>query len=134
MGVLHQISATDIVATFPPNGRQEPAALILDEKGVICDCSRAGEDLFGYRRSELVWQHVSKLFPQLAGIPLIHNEQVNPRLGFLCRCGHLFRVHSRHDGVLYSALHFVHLHSRGKRMIRLVLRCSGNAELACPAS
>jgi PAS domain S-box-containing protein len=127
MGAVHQISATAIDATFPADGRGEPAALMLDEKGIIYDCSKAGENLFGYRRSELVWQPVSRLLPQLAEMKLIHNEQFNSRLGYLCRCGHLFQVHSRHGDVFYSALHFVHLHCNGKRMIRLVLRGSGNA-------
>ena len=125
MGALHKIISTN---DFNSNGylgsADEPASLILDERGMICDCSMAGEILFGYRRSDLVWQHVSKLFPQLSEIALVQNDQFNSRLGFLCRCGQLFQVQSRQGDIFHSALHFVHLDWRGKSIIRLILRSS----------
>lgn len=129
MGAFRQIIiSNDINSNKHPGGRDEPVALILDERGMICDCSRAGENIFEYRRSDLVWNHISKLFPELSGITLVHNEKFNSRLGFLCRCGHLFQVQNQQGEIFHSALHFVHLECRGKRIIRLILRISDNAE------
>ena len=47
--------------------RQEPSALSLSERGLIRDCSKPLEMLFGFRRGDLVWQHVANLFPSSPG-------------------------------------------------------------------
>ena len=128
MGAFGQTIASTAIAS---NGRvgikDELIALMLDERGMICDCSKAGEKLFGYLRRDLVWQHVSTLLPQLSEINLISNGQINPRLGFLSRCGQLFQTKNRQGETFYSSLHFVHLDYKGKRVVRLILRPSGNA-------
>ena len=108
--------------------RDELVALILDERGMICDCSKAGEKLFGYLRGDLVWQHVSKLLPQLSDISLVSDGQINPRLGFLSHCGRLFQAKNQRGDTFYSALHFVYLNCGGERIIRLILRPSVSAE------
>lgn len=108
--------------------KDELVALILDESGMICDCSKAGERLFGYLRTDLVWQHISKLLPQLSGIRLVSNGQINPRLGFLSHCGRLFRAQNQQGDIFYGTLHFVHLVCRGKHIIRLILRPSDSTE------
>ena len=76
--------------------RNEPPALSLGERGLIQDCSKSLEILFGFRRSDLVWEHVSKLFPQLAGVELVQAGQVNPMLKYLCRCGQSYQAQNRH--------------------------------------
>jgi PAS domain S-box-containing protein len=100
---------------------QEPPALTLDERGMICDCSNAGEKLFGYRRKEMVSQHVSNLLPELSEIQLIKNGQFNPQLGFLSHCGHHFRAINRLGGIFLNELHFVLLEYAGRRTIRMIV-------------
>jgi PAS domain-containing protein len=104
---------------------QDPPALILDERGMICDCSKAGEILFGYPRQDMVWQHVSKLLPELSEIQLVKNGQFNPQLGFLCHCGHHFQATNRLGNVFLSELHFVILNDAETRQIRMIVQPSG---------
>lgn len=101
---------------------QEPPALTLDESGMICDCSKAGERLFGYGRMDMVWQHVSKLLPELSDIELVKDGQFNPQLGFLCHCGHRFRATNRLGNVFLSELHFVLLNGAEKHTIRMIVQ------------
>jgi PAS domain-containing protein len=104
--------------------RHDPLALSLDERGMIQDCSKSFERQFGFRRSDLVWQPVSKLFPQLLGVELIKAGQVNPLLNYLCRCGQLYEAQNRH-GISFSCnLSFVRIEYNGKRSLRLMVRPS----------
>ena len=109
--------------------RHEPAALVLDEHGMIRDCSKAGEQLFGYRHNELVWQHISKLFPQLLDVQLVHNGRFNPRLEFLCHCGLPFRGQNQQGRSFDGELHFIHLNHGERRTIRLIVRPSCDAAM-----
>ncbi|HQT26552.1 MAG TPA: PAS domain-containing protein, partial [Burkholderiales bacterium] len=79
---------------------EDPAALSLDERGMILDCNRAAEKLSGYLKSELMWRHVSLLLPQLLAKKLISGDSLNPQLNFLCHCGHLFHLQHREGGSL----------------------------------
>lgn len=101
---------------------QEPPVLTLDESGMICDCSKAGEQLFGYGRKDMVWQHVSKFLPELSDIELVKDGQFNPQLGFLCHCGHHFRATNRVGNVFLSELHFVLLNGAEKHTIRMIVQ------------
>jgi PAS domain S-box-containing protein len=103
---------------------QEPPVLTLDECGMISDCSKAGEKLFGYSRKDLVRQHVSKLLPELSEIQLVKNGQFNSQLGFLCRCGHHFRAINRLGNIFLNELHFVLLDDTGKHTIRMIVQPS----------
>lgn len=55
------------------------AVLTLTDKGMIRECSVAAGRLFGCQPSQLVWQHISMLLPQLAKTVLMQGEQINPR-------------------------------------------------------
>jgi PAS domain-containing protein len=103
----------------------EPAALSLGEQGLIQDCNKSLEKLFGFRRSELVWQHVSKLFPQLAGVEFVQSGQVNPLLKYLCRCGHLYQAQNRQGDCFSSSLSIFRLEYEGIRSLRMIVRPSG---------
>lgn len=105
-----------------PAGWREPAALMLDERGMICDCSEAGEELFGYSRPEITWQHVTRLLPELDGIKLVQDGEINPMLVFLSRCGHRFLARTRQGGTLSSELNFFNVGRTGKLMLRLIVR------------
>jgi PAS domain S-box-containing protein len=104
---------------------QEPAALVLDESGTIRDCNKSVEHLFGYPHSDLVLQHVSRLLPQLSGVVLMRDGQIDPHFDFLCHCGHLFQALNRQGEVFASELSLVELEHGGKRILRL---------LVCPAT
>lgn len=123
MGAPEQIVASSKL----PAEWCEPAALTLDESGMICDCSKAGEELFGYSLAEMAWQHVTSLLPQLSGINLVQDGQVNSLLVFLSRCGHQFQVRNRHGGTIPSELSFVNVSPAGKLMLRLIIRPSVSA-------
>lgn len=100
--------------------REEPPALSLDERGMIRDCNRAAEKLSGYLRSELVWRHVSLLLPQLPENSLISGGRFNPKLNFLCHCGHLFHLQHSNGSSLRSELHLVELNNSGRGSLRLI--------------
>jgi len=106
----------------------EPPALAMDERGMIRDCSESGERLFGYRRHDLVWQHVSMLFPQLTGVALVQEGRFNPLLNFLCRCGKPFQSRNRQGDAFSCNLNFVRLEHDGMRTLRLIVSPSDNAK------
>lgn len=114
-------AASEIHSTFRAEW-QEPPALTLDERGMIRDCSKAGEILFGYPRQDMVWKHVSKLLPELSEIQLVKNGKFNPQLGFLCHCGHHFRTTNRLGSIFLSELHCVLLNDADKRSIRMIVQ------------
>jgi hypothetical protein len=103
----------------------EPSALSLGERGLIQDCSKSLLMLFGFRRSDLVWQPVSKLFPQLVDAELIQAGQVNPFFNYLCRCGQRFLSHNRQGDAFSSNLSIVRLEYEGRRSFRMIVRPAG---------
>jgi len=111
----------------PPAKLHEFPALLLNERGMIQDCNKSCESLFGYLRRELVWQPISSLFPQLAGAVWFRDGRFNPRLNFLCRCGKLFQTQNRQGDTLTNALIFVRLKYDGRPTLRLIVRPSETA-------
>ena len=106
----------------------EPPTLALDERGMICNCNKSGERLFGYRPHDLVWQHVSMLFPQLTGVAVVQEGRFNPLLYFLCLCGKLFQSQNRQGDTFLSNLSFVRLENDSKPILRLIVSPSDNAK------
>jgi hypothetical protein len=100
---------------------QDPPSLALDERGMIQDCSRSFERLFGFQRRELAWQHVSRLLPQLTGVDLIKEGRLNPFLNYLCHCGHHYEAQNRQGDILSCILSFVRVEFDGKRSLRLII-------------
>ena len=119
MGVPNEI---EVVTSKPAAGWREPAALVLDEGGIICECNPAGEALFGYSSSEVSSQGIARLLPQLDGIKLVQDGEINPMLVFLSRCGHHFLARPRHGGTIPCELSLVNVGRTGKLMLRLILR------------
>jgi hypothetical protein len=105
-----------------------PPALSLDERGMIHDCSKSFEKLFGFRRSDLVWKHVSKLFPRLADVELVQSGRLNPLLNYLCHCGHLYEALNSQGETFSSNLSFVHIEFDGRRSLRMIVRPVDSAE------
>lgn len=104
-----------------------PPALMLDEVGIIRDCSKSVERLFGYRPDELVWQHISCLFPQFSKVELIQKGQINQKLNFISRCGHIFMGLNKQGNPIPTELNFVRLEHNGVCNLRLVLHSAAQA-------
>jgi PAS domain S-box-containing protein len=102
--------------------QNEPPALSLDERGVIQDCSKSFESLFGFLLHDLAQQHISMLLPQLTGVELVQSGQLNPLLNYLCRCGHLFHVQNRQGDIFAINLNFVHIGYDGSRFLKMFVR------------
>ena len=103
----------------------EPPALSLDERGMIQECSESLERLFGFSQNDLICHHFSILFPQLAGVEIVHAGQINPLLNYLCRCGHLFLTQNRLGEVFSSNLSIAHIGYDGSRLLRILVRPVG---------
>jgi len=98
------------------------AAMTLDARGMIRYCNRATESLFKYRHSELTWQHVSLLLPELADLELIRNGELNPRLRFLFYTGKHFHLIAK-DGTRFDGDLFINvLDNTGGGRLSLIVR------------
>lgn len=82
------------------------ATLTLDDQGLIRDCSRACEPVFGYRPDELIGRPISVLLPQLPDTDLVQEGRINSRLAFLCHCAFAFQARRR-DGRLFASELFI---------------------------
>jgi PAS domain-containing protein len=102
--------------------QDDPAVLTLNDRGMICDCNRSGEALFSYRRSEMVWQHVSMLLPQLADMELVQDGAPNSRLRYLSRIGHRFQAVARNGNCFASELFLNVLDKRRCNRLLLIAR------------
>lgn len=87
-------------------GTIDLAVLTLDDLGVIRDCSRACEQMFGYQPDELPGRHVSSLLPQLPDSELVQEGRINPRLAHLCHCAVAFQARRR-DGQCFASELFI---------------------------
>lgn len=95
--------------------------LTLNEQGMICDCNMDGMEALGYRRSDLAWQHISALVPELAGIKLMLGEKINPRLHFLSRIGYRFRLIGQGGKHMEGELFIRDMEQPGKRFLRAMI-------------
>ena len=100
---------------------QDPPSLALDERGMIQDCSKSFESLFGFQRRDLVWQHVSRLLPQLTGVDLVQAGRLNPILNYLCHCGHHYEAQDRQGRIISCILSLVRVEFDGRRSLRLII-------------
>jgi hypothetical protein len=107
--------------------------LTLDERGMILDCNKLFEMLFGIEWHNLIWHHISRLFPQLTAQDFALAGEVYPIREYLIRCGQLHQAQDRH-GVPFSCnLIFVRAAHEGKCCLRLTVIPSGGTKLYSPA-
>ncbi|MFZ2161299.1 MAG: PAS domain-containing protein [Sideroxyarcus sp.] len=104
--------------------QNDPPALSLDEHGMIQECSKSLERLFGFSQNDLICRHFSLLFPQLTGVEIARAGQINPLLNYLCRCSHHFLTQNRQGEVFTSNLSVAHIGYDGSRLLRIVVRPS----------
>jgi hypothetical protein len=81
--------------------------------------------LFNYRRSEMVWHHVSMVLPQLTDLSLMRNGQVDPRLRFLSHIGRPFAAATRDGRNFACELFFNVLDGSGRGRVSLIVRQVG---------
>lgn len=103
------------------NSSEAEAVLMLDGRGMIFDCNGAGEALFKYRRSELIWQNISTLLPELADIELVQDGQPNAHLRFLCRIGRRFQLLAKDGECVPSELFLNLLDGKGHGRLSLIV-------------
>jgi PAS domain S-box-containing protein len=102
--------------------RFSPPVLLLDADGFIQECGHSIEQIFGYSQHELLWQHISCLFPKLGEVDLIQQGRVNPMLNYICHCDHIFEVINKQGGITVCNLNFFMLDHTGTKNLRLIVR------------
>lgn len=103
----HQAN-THVSSGVSDAGKIDLAVLTLNDQGVIRDCSRACEQVFGYPPEELAGRHVSMLLPQLPDTDLVQEGRINSRLAYLCHCAVAFQARRR-DGRCFASELFINL-------------------------
>lgn len=101
---------------------------LLDDHGLIQEFSQTVEKQFGYGRSDLVWQHISCLFPQLSDIELVLEDRLNPRLSYICHCDHIFEALNCQGDIIICNLSFIRIKNDGNRFLRLIVRPASSVE------
>lgn len=109
------------VAPKPAAPNDDVAALMLDERGMILDCNKSAERLLGYVQSDLVWRHVSLLVPHFESNAMFLEGQINPRIRYLCHCGHRFSVLDGNGQSFLSEIHLFEPQIPDRCAVRLIL-------------
>jgi PAS domain-containing protein len=110
-----------------PTGQHSLPLLSLDADGLIRECDKSVETLFGYRRHELVLHHISCLFPKLTEIALMQGNRLNPLFNYICHCDHVFEAINRQRDIITCKLNFFLVENKGKLNVRLIVRPIANA-------
>jgi PAS domain-containing protein len=108
----------------------EPAVFTLDTNGLIRNCNKAAVQLLGCNSSTLVWQPVSNILPQLAETALMQDGHINPRLRFLSRVGHRFRLVISGGKQIMGRIFLNDLENAGRHTVRLIVYPDGHPTLA----
>ena len=115
--LVDQEHATKSVADV----ENDSLVLTLHYNGMISDCNKAGGKLLGCLPSELIWQHISRLLPQLKNIALMQGQNLNPYLRFLSRVGYKFDVISLKGAHLVCKVFFCEIGCMGHRFLRVII-------------
>jgi PAS domain S-box-containing protein len=100
------LANTHATSGIPEVRSNDLATFTLDDLGIIRDCSRACEPIFGYMQEALVGRHISMLLPQLANTELVQEGRINSHLNFLCHCAFVFQARRR-DGQSFTSELFI---------------------------
>lgn len=95
--------------------------LTLHFNGMITECNKAGGKLLGCLPSELIWQHISRLLPQLKNVALMEGPNLNPYLHFLSRVGYKFDVISLRGARLIARVFFCEIGTMEHRFLRIII-------------
>jgi hypothetical protein len=108
--------------------RYSPPALSLDANGYIQECDKTVEKLFGYLQHELLWQHISCLFPKFLEMNLLQGNRLNPMLSYICHCGYAFEAINKQSETVICNLNFFLMESEGTPNLRMIVRYIANAK------
>jgi len=95
--------------------------LTLHYNGMIAECNKSGSKLLGCLPSELIWQHISRLLPQLKNVALMEGSNLNPYLHFLSRVGYKFNVISLRGASIIARVFFCEIGSMEHRFLRVII-------------
>ncbi len=98
------------------------AELTILENGMILACNKAGGELLGCEPGKLKWQPVARLLPQLANMPLVMDERINPYLRFLSIAGHRYEVTGMNGTRFACELFFSMVEEFGKCCLKITMR------------
>jgi hypothetical protein len=107
--------------------RYSPPALSLDANGYIRECDKTVEKLFGYLQHELLWQHISCLFPKFLEMDLLQGNRLNPILSYICHCDYVFEAINKQSETVICNLNFFLMESKGTQNLRMIVRSIANA-------
>ena len=127
---IHNLSHANrqMLTNEKPTARYSSPMLALDVDGLIQECGESIATIFGYREHELVWQHISCLFPSFAEVALMQGSRLNPLLGYLCHCDHVFEAISKQGQVVICNLNFFLVENKGTPNLRMIVRPVTSAE------
>jgi PAS domain S-box-containing protein len=108
-------------------GMHEAAAFLMDVQGIIQSCNESAERISGYAQHELLWQHISCLFPQFVDVQFVMADQLNPLLNYLCHCEHMFEARNKQGETMLCNLCFFKIKCDGVPLLRLILRPCNDA-------
>ncbi len=100
---------------------EKEVVLTLLENGMILNCNQAGASLLGCDPSNLTWQPVSRLLPQLADMALVVDDKINPYLKFLSVVGHRYEVVAINGKHFACELFFSEVEEFGRHCLRVVM-------------
>ncbi len=98
------------------------AELLLLENGMILDCNTASAELLGCEPEKLKWQPIARILPQLANMPLVMDEKVNPYLRFLSIAGHRYEVTAVNGKQFACELFFSMVEDVGRHCLKITMR------------
>lgn len=104
--VRHAQVSAPVLSGVHEAGSIDLATLTLDDQGVIIECGKTCESVFGYPPDELLGSPVSRLIPQLSTIELVQDDRINSRLAHLCHCAIAFEARRR-DGLCFASELFI---------------------------
>ena len=102
--------------------KNKDAVLILLENGMILNCNQAGASLLGCNPSNLTWQPISRLLPQLADLALVVDGKINPYLKFLSVVGHRHEVRAMNGTHFACELFFSEVDEFDRHCLRIVMQ------------
>lgn len=100
---------------------KEAAVLTFYDNGMIRDCNQAAGELLDCSTSELTGQPISRLFPELKKIMLVHGKRANSCLCFLSSIGHHFDVMSMSGTHFESELFFNDMEYLGRHYLSTII-------------
>lgn len=125
--ILRKSSGRPDRHAFAPTGEsvdtpQDSVVLMLNDKGMIRECSKTSRQILGCPSSLLIWKHISLLLPQLEKVQLTDGKRINPRLQFLSHIGHRFEVVCPDGQHIESEMFINNVETSGNDYLRVILR------------